>query len=641
MRTTTIGLALAALLLTAGTGDAHGENYRGPNGMVPPGGREPQDPTPPPPPPPGARGFVPPPQPGRPTTPDRPPRLTFLPDFSAWPFWYHYQRDLLEVRPPAALAFARKEPVVAAKILPALLRATQTERHGDAHLAATACVALGRAARTDAHVERLLQVLALAASTNDRQRAEQGMGAVLGLGLLARTQPAERFPAATLDRVRDRLYGVLKNDALPGGLRAAAAFALGLLGDQPTASDALAGATLARLFKMMSISHRYVDIGTACLHAASMQPPSAWTDAQRGEIRALAGGKLTVELRQSRIVRPHAFLVLGRIGSAEDIARLGELFKEITPGSSNLRRSAAIGLGTLAERLDASARRSIAAVIVAAMPRELDPTAHKLLTIALARTAAAELRAGGAFEGLPRDVVGILRATLKPGDNGEVTLPRHAAYAMLGLGLVAQAKPGAAWRGASADDLLRVAREPGHGEPERAAATLALGMHARAADRTVLLDILADPELGQLQRAAAARGLLHIGAPDGPTDVLLRAMFTERAPWMVCLAATDALGAHAVFASQAVLLNEMRGGPSPNARSGAARALANLGSVKAVDGLLARLADTNEAAYVRHAACAALGLVASPEPRSRLGLMVANTNWRANGSVLGSIAERL
>ena len=70
-----LAVALGVLAILAGDVYAHGGSYRGPNGGVPPGMREPSDPEPPPPPPsdPGA--------PGGPTTPSDPtPGPTTPPD---------------------------------------------------------------------------------------------------------------------------------------------------------------------------------------------------------------------------------------------------------------------------------------------------------------------------------------------------------------------------------------------------------------------------------------------------------------------------------------------------------------------------------------------------------------------------------
>ena len=118
MRTTSLTILCAALLLAIGASDAfaHGGQYRGPGGALPPNLREPYDPTPPNPPPPSTGPITDPPntgdptRPGGPVTPDggppspvtpteggrtRPTRgATITPD--SWVFWYEYNKDALQ-----------------------------------------------------------------------------------------------------------------------------------------------------------------------------------------------------------------------------------------------------------------------------------------------------------------------------------------------------------------------------------------------------------------------------------------------------------------------------------------------------------------------------------------------------------------
>ncbi len=635
MRRISIWALLGVLLAAASRAEARGNNYRGPNGAVPPAGREPLDPTPPPPPPPAAAPIAPPPRAAGPSIRRfDPPAVR---DFSAWPFWYHHQRDLLEPRPEAARTFARTDERIAEHVLPTLMRATNAKTHGDAVLAGTACTALGRAARSDEHIARLLEVLHA-----EERPLDQRSGAALGLGLLARTDPKDRFPAATLDRVRDRLYGIAKDDKLQGRLRAIAIASIGLLGDQPTASSAMAAATLVRLGKLLAGGFRYADLGVALLHAMSLQPEAAWNEEQRTVLRRIAVGKHKIQLRPLSLTSPHAILALGRVGTTDDVATLGTFFTHIDSRGANNRRAAAVALGTLARRLRSEARRPIAAILVAAMPRERDPTAHKLLTLALARTAAAELETGGSYEGLPHDVTGVLRSTLRPNDEGELVLPRDAAYAMLGLGLMARSTAlDTTWRADTARLLRAVLADDLQAEKDRAAAALALGMLRRGTDRSVLQDVLADTDQGAFVRAAAARGLLHAAPLPGSAEVLLRAMFTERAAWVVRVAAADVLGKARSLDAQAVLATEVTAARGVAAKGAAALALANLGQAEALSALLAVFRADRAARVDRHVACAALGHAASPEPRSALGHLVADSNWRVHGGILDWLATTL
>src|SRR5688500_2076357 len=123
MKSAALGLvagSVAALLL-APSAFAHGGQYRSPGGAVPPGLREPSDPTPPPPPPPSSPpvtttppppGSAPPP--AAPTTPSQPvpppgtpTDSTPMPErgrkpqtsYEQWIFWWNYNSDeILQIK---------------------------------------------------------------------------------------------------------------------------------------------------------------------------------------------------------------------------------------------------------------------------------------------------------------------------------------------------------------------------------------------------------------------------------------------------------------------------------------------------------------------------------------------------------------
>ncbi|MDF1700572.1 MAG: HEAT repeat domain-containing protein [Planctomycetota bacterium] len=446
--------------------------------------------------------------------------------------------------------------------------------------------------------------------------------------------------------MRDRLYRVAKHDALPGRLRALATISLGLLGDQPTASRALAKATLARLFKLLAIRHRYMDLTAALLHAASFQPEAAWTEEQRALLTTvlrtggLPGGGRTFALDAQ------AAIALGRIAGPGDLALFAEMIGPKHVRRRNVRRSTVIALGTLAERHDGATRTAVAALLSAALPLERDPTTRKLLTIALGRTAAAAIRATRTFDETAQGLAGLLHATLRPGDDAAAPLPRNASYAMLGLALIGRAladvsaPAGPAWRQTTGTVLRRAAEDAGQSERHRAGAAMALGLLGRSADRDVLLALLSDTERTPLLRGAAARALGLVGPADAATLSLLHALFEESPRWPVRVHAAGALAALGDHTATEFLVTQLQARHASD-QGAAAQALGNLGSAALVERRLAILQDGNQPMRARMAACAALGCMGDPEPRPSLARVVNDMNWRAGGGLFHWLADLL
>ena len=186
-------VAVMVLAFLAGDVMAHGGSFRGPNGGVPPGLREPSDPEPPPPPPsdPGQPGgpTTPSDNPTGPTTPDnldnpnsgggapapigpsapqagKGPAKTASLTFESWRFWWGYNSDDIlnlkssiygkGVSTASPLFFSSKDDennrrnpqratqaAIAAQIIPALMRRLNDPRdHEDIH--GGALIALGK-----------------------------------------------------------------------------------------------------------------------------------------------------------------------------------------------------------------------------------------------------------------------------------------------------------------------------------------------------------------------------------------------------------------------------------------------------------------------------------------------------------------
>jgi HEAT repeat protein len=266
-------LVIGALALIPTETWAHGGQFRGPGGSVPPGLREPTDPTPPPPPPPS--GGSPPPS-GGPTTPPAgappstpapttPPPATGgtdagptrgnkgTPGFQDWTFWYHHNKEEIEnLKKRLYFRVSSQNPLfqiggsnvtnrgdetrltqkkVEEAIIPALIWAMEPKNSDYNDTESAAYLALAKMARSPDQIKRIR------AGLEDKKKdAIVQESAALALGLLRRAAPDDQFSARELDNVRTYLFSVFEDGDYGNRTRGFAALAIGLLGDQPTGS---------------------------------------------------------------------------------------------------------------------------------------------------------------------------------------------------------------------------------------------------------------------------------------------------------------------------------------------------------------------------------------------------------------------
>jgi HEAT repeat protein len=267
-------LVVGALALIPTETWAHGGQFRGPGGSVPPGLREPTDPTPPPPPPPS--GGSPPPSSGAPTTPPAgtPPATPTPPTvtpptgptdsgtgrpakggagFQDWTFWYHHNKEEIEnLKRRLYFRVSSQNPLfqiggsnvtnrgdetrltqkkVEEAIIPALIWAMDPKNSDYNDTESAAYLALAKMAKTPDQIKRIRSGL-----ENKKNDAIVLESAALALGLLRRAAPDDQFSARELDVVRTFLFQVFEDAEYGIRTRGFAALAIGLLGDQPTGS---------------------------------------------------------------------------------------------------------------------------------------------------------------------------------------------------------------------------------------------------------------------------------------------------------------------------------------------------------------------------------------------------------------------
>ena len=270
-----IGAALAGAALLIPTQDvfAHGGQYRGGGGEIPPGLREPQDPTPEPPicqpgDGPHTGGEDGPDTPAGPVTgptSDAPPPVSAPPStgvdvktrgkksstgFETWNFWYHYNNHGIEnlkkslytrVHSQSPLhqiggndtsnrsdSLHAIDALVRTEVVDTLKWAMDKRNIENTDARSAAFIGLGKVATTPAHIELLEKGLDPQASVIVQESA------ALAYGVLRRANPERQFAATDLSKVRDRLFEVFENTEDFGvRTRSFAIMSIGLLGDQP------------------------------------------------------------------------------------------------------------------------------------------------------------------------------------------------------------------------------------------------------------------------------------------------------------------------------------------------------------------------------------------------------------------------
>ncbi len=321
----------AAQLLFASDAWAHGGQFRGPGDSVPPGLREPSDPTPPPPPPPsGPPPYADPdythsdPEPAEPARRPRAARLRprplriprprvgaapRRPRFEDWTFWYHNNNDDIEnlkwalyhklssdnplfssgrdTSGARGAEMRRTQKKVQEIVVDALLWAMDPKNSGHQDTESASYIALAKVARDPVHIPRIMAGLDL---EKKRDQIVQE-SAALALGLLRRAEKEDQFTARELDKVRDYLFTVFENDKYQARVRGFAAIAIGLLGDQPTGSgeyandvDAAAKATTVRLFELLKSKYSNQDLYVG--HHDGHRPPAQHERARKSSARS-------------------------------------------------------------------------------------------------------------------------------------------------------------------------------------------------------------------------------------------------------------------------------------------------------------------------------------------------------------------
>ncbi len=591
-----------ALSLFAADAHAHGGRFRGPGGMVPPGaGHSPRSMT-----------------------------------FDDWPFWLHYNVEPIERRvreePRPALKAETLERARAATLR--LMSDAKAAGHQDTQSAAF--LAFARMPRRDASdIELLKEGL--------EKRAKHKMydvivleAAALSLGLLRRDDPAHQLDAATLDGVRQFLFGIFDDGDFQGRARAFAAIAIGMLGDQPTGD---AAKTTARLFDRLDRDgYPYPDLYIGLLLALRSQPRSSITEPQREQLRAWMREhrRRSTPSTFTSVSASYIALALGSLGTEDDIT---PLLRRIGSrrGDRTIRRSAAVALGTLSRHVSAKGRSRIAKGLIDSHLKTRDLTTNNFALMSLGVLSAHAARTKAAtFDAEAVDhLVEIAR-------NGHYLNRPHAALALSLFLREAGNQARFAQRHKASIATLRMGLTTKKLDPRRQNAfAVALGIADDEASLPALAAILRDPKREHSLRGYAALALSYASKPPADIGSALEATVKERRnEWLRVLAAS-ALSSFPSATSRALLLKELEEARSHVVKGEAGRALARMRDDQAVSQLIELAVDDGQQDLTRAVAISALGLACAREEPSPYAIVTAGGNYRASTDVVNELFSLL
>lgn len=692
--------ALAAWLAPSAL--AHGGQYRTPGGSVPPGLREPSDPTPPPPPPPptGQPPTTPPDSPTPPATPtapttpgatppppntagddNKPARAKPQTSYDQWIFWWNYNSDeILQIKDAIYRLRASErsglgvlgdaagaksdatratEKEVKETLIPAMRWAMDpaNSKYPDTESASY----IGLAKITDDPADIALLRKAVVDNQGKRPREISQLvheSAVFAFGLLRRADPARQFDAKELDRVRDFLFECYDNKDFAIRSRCFGALALGLLGDQPTArgvavtegsgslkyapaEGALEPTTAQRLFdRIMEDQGGNDDYYTCLLLALSMQAPETITPKMLEGLRECALKGKVGRRNASDLISSYAALALGRLGSRDEIKPLTEAMR-IKGTGQNTKRSAAISLGKLGQRVDGAERVAVALDLWKAMESVKEASTRNFAIISLAYLVSADVR---------QDKTDVITAKgLKVTDEllkiaGKDGRFNERPYGALALGLICRAigdRPTIDAYGefrAKAMDVLRAGlTDTKMDKRSQGAYAVALGMMRDDGHKKALVDILSekgtDPELRGY--CAVSLGMMRAASPD--VIKALRDAMRERVSEELRLQCALGLGLLGQRDAVDLLLKELDEASTQNVQGQIVIALAKIGDNRAIKPLVDILKNPQKPDPTRAICCAGLGLIGDLEFIPSLSRISKDINYRATSDPINEV----
>jgi HEAT repeat protein len=532
---------------------------------------------------------------------------------------------------PTVLALERE-------VLPTLLWACEAQDELDTDARASAYLALGKTARRPADVRAVLD----GASRRDLPDAVHE-GAVLALGLLRRSTPADAFDPETLDRARATCLEAYDDASLPSRTRAFAALSLGLLGDQRSAKASVLdrdGRWVVReLWLRVRESHASEELPAALLVALSLQDPRACPSGLLEGLRGLAAsGRLEGRSRGS-VTRAHAVLAFARLSPDGGTGVLQALLHSRSC-DPRVRRSAVVALGTVASRLAPAPRAEAAGALARFAGRGSDPEGRGAMLVSIGRLLAADVA-----EGESGVVLAAGEALLEGLRDGTATVRPFAALA-LGIAFRDLDGPRApdaatAFRERAVEVLRATASDEGVDPSTRGAFCLALGLARDEGAHATLSGIASRRSHPDELRGHACTAIGLAGKATPSAVLVLRGALLERSSEDLRRSAAVGLGLLGDVSAVPLLLEDLASGGSDHVLAQVVLGLGAIGDASAVPSLARVVRDGAATDLLRAIACAGLGLLGDREPVPSLSRLGTDSNTLAVTDALGEALSLL
>jgi len=609
---------------------AHGGNYRGPAGQVPPTGRTPNDPTPPPTPgggttpgggsvgggtTPGGPGGAAPGPAGLPvgpraaggtgagavagrqggTTPGGRRKAAGIEGFERWEFWWAYNREpFLELKSKInqtgestesldyLLGKADKDNVqdttrptssiVRDTVVPALVEALSDSFFD---VRAAAVIALGKVGEKS-EIPALMKLL----KDENKQVRES---TCLALGILGDPEPIPQLVSIMNNSIEGkRLMG---RTEILDRTRAFAAIALGLIGmNDGEGSEAV----VEPLLKAIATRESAKDVPVCALTALGIMK------AETAVPRILDVAKDT---GADELFRAHAVIALGKIGDKQVIPAIQALTRD---KDLQVRRSAIVALGKLADSED---KQSIA-LLKAEVERGREPQSKNWALISLGQIGGDEAK-----KTLLRALAGEQKST--------------QAFAALAVAILSRNEGSSADNSKYVYDVFKDTK----GDSARAGMAIALGLMKHKEAKDDLVDLMSgkgDPDLRGY--CAVALGLME--ARD--TMPAIKKVLSSRVDPDFQRSAATALGLMGDKEVVGLLTDVLKTAKTEYEISASALALGFIGDVSAVDPLISAIKDKNNVVDLARAnATTALGIVGEDRHLPVLHVVAVDNNYRA------------